>query len=57
MNYFVMMLFGLHYLHNNEIMHRDLSPRNVLVHIMKNGFKVLKITDFGLSKKETNLEV
>ena len=30
---------------------------NVLVDVLPNGFKVLKITDFGLSKKETETEV
>lgn len=57
MNYFVMILLGIDYLHSHDIMHRDLSPRNVLVDVLSNGFKVLKITDFGLSKQATNLEV
>lgn len=52
-----MILIGLDYLHGHDIMHRDLSPRNVLVDLLPNGFKVLKITDFGLSKKATKLEV
>jgi serine/threonine protein kinase len=45
-----MILISLNYLHTNGIMHRDLHPRNILVEILPGGFKILQITDFGLSK-------
>jgi serine/threonine protein kinase len=49
-----MILLTLHYLHTKDIMHRDLNPRNVLVHVLPAGFKILQITDFGLSKNTKN---
>ena len=45
-----MILISLHYLHTKGIMQRDLHPRNILVDILPGGFKILQITDFGLSK-------
>jgi serine/threonine protein kinase len=45
-----MILIGLRYLHANDIIHRDLNPKNILVDILSPGIKILKITDFGLSK-------
>lgn len=39
-------LTGLKVLHNNWIIHRDLTPQNIL--ISKNG--ILKYSDFGLSR-------
>jgi serine/threonine protein kinase len=54
MNYFLMILLSLHYLHSKDIMHRDLNPRNVLVDVLPGGFKILQITDFGLSKNANN---
>ncbi len=44
------MLISLNYLHQNGIMHRDFHPKNILVDKLPGGFKILKITDFGLSK-------
>jgi serine/threonine protein kinase len=41
-------------LHTKDIMHRDLNPRNVLVDLLPGGFKILQITDFGLSKNTKN---
>jgi serine/threonine protein kinase len=50
MNYFIMILIGLKYLHGNEIMHRDLHPTNILVDKISPGFEILIISGFGLSK-------
>ena len=51
-----MILMGLHYLHKKGIMHRDLHPKNILINILPGGFKILQITDFGLSKHVINQE-
>ena len=42
---------GLSYLHENGIIFADLKPSNILV----NEFSQLKLADFGLSKKITDL--
>ena len=41
---------GLEYLLTNNILHRDIKPQNILV----SSNKILKITDFGLSKHINN---
>ncbi|CAI2166207.1 2344_t:CDS:2, partial [Funneliformis geosporum] len=40
---------GLNYLHNEEVLHRDLHSKNIVIHEDN-----AKITDFGISKVENN---
>lgn len=42
-------LKGLEYLHSKNLLHRDLSPKNVLVKIFEDT-EIFKISDFGLVK-------
>ncbi len=34
MNYLIMILIGLNYLHTNDIAHRDMNPRKILVDLI-----------------------
>lgn len=43
------LLSGVHYLHCNNIIHRDLSLGNVMVNCVDENLK-LKIIDFGLAR-------
>ena len=45
-SYMVMLLRGVAYCHQNNIMHRDLKPANLLI----SSIGVLKIADFGLAR-------
>lgn len=38
---------GLNYIHQNNIVHKDVKPDNILV---SKDFKIVKITDFGIAK-------
>ncbi|MCM8818586.1 MAG: serine/threonine protein kinase [Candidatus Omnitrophica bacterium] len=41
---------GLSYIHQNRIIHKDINPSNILISL---NLEKVKITDFGLSKKES----
>ncbi|KAJ9083438.1 serine/threonine protein kinase, variant 4 [Entomophthora muscae] len=45
---FYQILSGIHFLHVNEILHRDVKPENVLI-INKNTLHI-KLSDFGLAR-------
>jgi len=49
-NLAIQFLKGLKYLHEKEILHRDLSLRNILVKTFDNHDVIVKISDFGLIK-------
>lgn len=51
-NFVRQILTGLNYLHEREIIHRDIKGANILVD-NKGG---IKISDFGISKKVENSE-
>jgi myosin-light-chain kinase len=46
--YYLQIINGLNYLHNNSIIHRDIKPSNIL---LTNDNKTIKICDFGFAKK------
>lgn len=44
------LLIGVHYLHKNRVLHRDLKPMNLLLGVNYSGEPRIKIADFGLSR-------
>ena len=50
LEYFVMILLGLDFLHSKNIFHRDLKPGNIFINELSYGRKHLCIGDFGISK-------
>jgi NIMA (never in mitosis gene a)-related kinase len=45
-NLFVQMLFGLNYLHERKILHRDIKTQNIFI----DSEGTIKLADFGISK-------
>lgn len=50
--YLAQLLDALDYCHQCQVLHRDIKPENML--IVTNGY--LKLTDFGISMKQDNIE-
>jgi serine/threonine protein kinase len=44
----------MHYLHSINVVHRDIKPGNILVDKV-NDMDILKITDFGISKLDSQI--
>ena len=46
------MASGLQYIHFQSLVHRDIKPQNILIHLsgVKNSTVTFKISDFGLCK-------
>ncbi|PNZ40386.1 hypothetical protein CD112_13435 [Staphylococcus simulans] len=47
-------LKGFDYVHKKDMLHRDISPKNILLKEYDDGTLVAKISDFGLVKIKTN---
>lgn len=43
-------LYGLNYLHSENLLHRDISLNNVLLKVYDRGAVLVKLSDFGLAK-------
>ena len=47
-------LYGINYIHSENLLHRDISLQNVLVKTFKGGAVLVKLSDFGLVKDRTS---
>ncbi|KAI7885077.1 kinase-like protein [Lichtheimia hyalospora FSU 10163] len=47
---FTELLHVVSWMHEHNIVHRDLKLENILIHMDKNGHPRLKVTDFGLAR-------
>jgi len=48
-NYFIQISLGVKYLHDNNIIHRDLKTSNIFIN-RKNNLDLIQIGDFGIAK-------
>ncbi|WP_433792702.1 protein kinase family protein [Actinoplanes sp. CA-252034] len=44
-------LYGMNYIHQNKVLHRDISLQNVLLKVYAGGAVLVKLSDFGLAKE------
>ena len=49
-SYFIQISLGIRYLHDNNIIHRDVKSSNIFIHRQEDNINVIKIGDFGISK-------
>ncbi|MAE86709.1 MAG: hypothetical protein CMB80_28500, partial [Flammeovirgaceae bacterium] len=49
-SYFIQIALGVKYLHDNNIIHRDLKSSNLFIHRNTEKKEIIKIGDFGISK-------
>lgn len=47
-------LYGLNYLHHQELLHRDISLQNILLKVFDAGAVLVKLSDFGLAKTHSS---
>lgn len=51
----IQFLYGMNFLHNNGVCHRDLSCRNILIHTYRDGGAfAVRLSDFGLAKEKNS---
>lgn len=48
-------LYGISYIHSQELLHRDVSLQNVLMKVFGSGAVLVKLSDFGLVKDQASL--
>lgn len=47
-------LYGINYLHCQDLLHRDISLQNILLKVFGSGAVLVKLSDFGLVKDKTS---
>lgn len=47
-------LYGVNYIHTEDLLHRDVSLQNVLVKTFNGGAVLVKLSDFGLAKDKNS---
>ena len=50
LEYTLQLVLAIHYLHEHQILHRDLKTRNIFLHQSSGPSYILKLGDFGIAK-------